>query len=394
MNKESTMQVLYEEKLKEFVGKKLAGIDKNRYCYPELKEYLKGNNGDRLCCICGLLKTGKTTLMCQAIDDFLNYDGCLFVICEDGDLMQDLHRTLKEHRAYTYVFIDEITKISNFINTSSMISNYHKCLGREIVISGTDSLSFLFASSDSLFDRLRYIHTTYISFDEYNYLSGKDFDEYLRYGGTLGGGSPFYKDEAFKEYINTAIVGNIKHSLENFDLCKWYVNLTKLYNRGELATGIKEVIEIYNRRFLLDSLKQTFSADGSGSVNELLINKGLKPIGNVDDFIPTECRLVQLDEYEITSITQYLLLIDVLEKLYPRYDGKFSFLYAFTQPGLRYCQVETLKNEIMESDMFGDYDEITKKEIAIIVDRDIHRRIAEEVVTLDKRRKGSVGNAE
>ena len=53
----------------------------------------------------------------------------------------------------------------------------------KIVLSGTDSLGFLFAQNKELYDRAVTIHTTFVPFSEYSRLLR--IDEYIRYGGTL-----------------------------------------------------------------------------------------------------------------------------------------------------------------------------------------------------------------
>mgnify|MGYP000137477355 CR=1 FL=1 len=86
--------------------------------------------------------------------------------------------------------------------------------GAKIVIAGTDSLGIMLAQSDILYDRIQMIHTSYIPFAEFSKLIENDsVDEYIEYGGTLTK-SPYKTLQASEEYQNTAIVGNILHSLE------------------------------------------------------------------------------------------------------------------------------------------------------------------------------------
>ena len=64
------------------------------------------------------------------------------------------------------------------------------------------------------------IHTSYIPFAEFSKLIENDsVDEYIEYGGTLTK-SPYKTLQASEEYQNTAIVGNILHSLEEKARCK------------------------------------------------------------------------------------------------------------------------------------------------------------------------------
>lgn len=81
---------------------------------------------------------------------------------EMTNLINDLN-TLYNY-GYKYIFIDEITLLSDFINTAAVLSDIFSMMGMKIVISGTDSLSFAMANRDELYDRNIMIHTSFISF--------------------------------------------------------------------------------------------------------------------------------------------------------------------------------------------------------------------------------------
>ena len=53
-------------------------------------------------------------------------------------LTKDLNKL--HNSGYKYVFIDEITLLSDFINTAAVLSDI--LMGMKIVVSGTDSLGF------------------------------------------------------------------------------------------------------------------------------------------------------------------------------------------------------------------------------------------------------------
>ena len=107
-------------------------------------------------------------------------------------------RVMDEHDGCKYYFIDEVTNLENFINTAAVLSDAYAAFGVKGVLSGTDSLGFNIAKRDQLFDRTYTLHTTYITYKEYNYLLGRSLDEYIMYGGTLTDGKTNYKIQRYK----------------------------------------------------------------------------------------------------------------------------------------------------------------------------------------------------
>lgn len=129
---------------------------------------------------------------------------------------------------YRYVFIDEITLLSDFIDTAAVLSDVFSMMGMKIVVSGTDSLGFAMANRDELYDRSVTIHTSFIPFREYaRLLNIRSVDSYIEYGGTLKMENmsfddpdtafhevAFRDDESTRKYIDTAISRNIQHTLK------------------------------------------------------------------------------------------------------------------------------------------------------------------------------------
>ena len=122
------------------------------------------------------------------------------------------------------MFIDEVTLMRDFIEGAALFSDIYASSGMKIVLSGTDSLGFVFTESQQLYDRCIILHTTFISYREFeNVLGISGIDEFIRYGGTMSMGgvhynesSPFATKKSADEYIDTAIARNIQHSLKYY----------------------------------------------------------------------------------------------------------------------------------------------------------------------------------
>ena len=109
----------------------------------------------------------------------------------------------------------------------------------KIVLSGADSLGFLFSEDSQLYDRYYQVHTTHIPYREFEEILGiQGIDEYIRYGGTMSlsgvhynEDSPFASKKNADEYVDSAIARNIQHSLKYYQYENHFRNLRELYEK-------------------------------------------------------------------------------------------------------------------------------------------------------------------
>lgn len=224
-----------------------------RKAFVTLKDFVLGDEcyQGEILAVCGLKRTGKTTLLKQLLCDIVAYtESCAFLEMQDSDTMKMLERRIEEEQAKgkTVIFINEITKVSDFINNSSSLADCFAKAGVRIIISGKYSLSVAFAEDYELYDRVRKVNTTYISFAEYHTLFPlENIYDYIRYGGL------FYKNEAEKStigyenilsYLHDAVTMNIANSLKNNadiderDSAFKNINETELKSITEKAAGL------------------------------------------------------------------------------------------------------------------------------------------------------------
>lgn len=136
----------------------------HRGCFDQLCSYLDGPRQDKVLVLYGLRRTGKTTLIRQAIlrmDDHMRACSA-FIQVTQSDTLADLNADLKVLRdaCFEYVFVDEATLMEDFIEGAALFSDVFAAGGMKVVLSGTDSLGFLFAQDDQLYDRCILLHTT------------------------------------------------------------------------------------------------------------------------------------------------------------------------------------------------------------------------------------------
>lgn len=130
---------------------------RKRECFQQLHDYIYGPVQDKVLILYGLRRTGKTTLIRQLFAEMSDDDLSKAAFIQVGpkntlaEINWDLRR-LKE-QGFRYVFLDEVTRMEDFIEGAALFSDIFAACGMKIVLSGTDSLGFLFAEDEQLYDR-------------------------------------------------------------------------------------------------------------------------------------------------------------------------------------------------------------------------------------------------
>ena len=133
------------------------------------------------------------------------------------------HLKLLESLGFRYVFIDEVTLLNDFIEGAALFSDIFAAGGMKVVLSGTDSLGFVFSEDEQLYDRCILLHTTFIPYREFeNVLGIAGIDKFIEFGGTMSMGGSNYNTDKFtfatqksaNDYVDSAIARNIQHSLK------------------------------------------------------------------------------------------------------------------------------------------------------------------------------------
>ncbi len=102
----------------------VAGVKllEKRDIYQWIPKYLQSDVKTRVCVIYGLRRTGKTTMLFQAIADMSQEDFAktAYIKLRTKDIMNNVTRDLDKlwNLGYRYVFIDEVTLMEDFIDTA------------------------------------------------------------------------------------------------------------------------------------------------------------------------------------------------------------------------------------------------------------------------------------
>lgn len=385
---------------------------KKRQCYDILHSYVYGDMRDKVFILYGLRRTGKTTLIRQILLNMTDADlkKAAFIQITPQDTLADLNKDMKylESQGYRYVFIDEVTLLDDFIEGAALFPDIFAACGMKIVLSGTDSLGFIFSEDEQLYDRCIMLHTTFIPYREFEQVLGiKGIDEYIKYGGTMSlsrvnyNRSIFANSKSTDEYVDTAIAKNIQHSLRCYQHEGHFRSLQKLYEKNELTSAINRVVEDINHRFTLDVLTRDFKS-GDLAISAKNLRSDRNSPTDILDRIDIESvtaslrklleirnkndQSVEIDDACIAQIKEYLHLLDLIVDIdivsLPDVND-VTERTVVTQPGLRYAQATALITSLLEDKTFASLSLVERTAVQNRILSEIMGRMTEDIVLLE-----------
>lgn len=386
---------------------------RKRECFRQLHDYIYSEQQDKVFILYGLRRTGKTTMIRQIFAEMSDTElsKAAFIQITARDTLADVNRDLKalEEQGFHYVFLDEVTLMEDFIEGAALFSDVFAACGMKIVLSGTDSLGFLFTEDEQLYDRCILLHTTFIPYREFESVLGiHGIDEYIRFGGTMSLGGVHYNEtstfaskKSADEYVDTAIARNIQHSLRCYQYEGHFRHLRDLYDRNELTSAINRVVEDINHRFTLEVLTQDFKSHDLGISASNLRRDRENPtdiLDRIDLAAVTESlrqlldirnraeQTVVLDDVHAAEIKEYLDLLDLTQDIDVRYlpdVSRKSSRTVITQPGLRYAQADALIRSLLLDETFSALSLPERTAVQERILSEIRGRMLEDIVLLE-----------
>ncbi len=386
---------------------------RKRECYQQLHKFVYGEAQDKVFILYGLRRTGKTTMIRQIFTEMSDdeLEKTAFIQITSKDTLADVNHDLKllETQGVQYVFLDEVTLMEDFIEGAALFSDVFAACGMKIVLSGTDSLGFLFTEDEQLYDRCILLHTTWIPYREFEAVLGiHGIDEYIRYGGTMSLGGVHYNEkstfatlESTDQYVDTAIARNIQHSLRCYQYEDHFRHLRDLYDKNELTSAINRVVEDINHRFTLEVLTQDFKSHDLGISASNLRRDRKNPTDILDriDVVEVTDNLkklleirnkkeqqVELDDVHAAEIEEYLNLLDLTQKIDVMHlpnVGIKTQRTVIAQPGLRYAQADALIRSLLLDEIFNFLSLPERNAIQERILNEIKGRMLEDIVLLE-----------
>lgn len=379
----------------------------------QLHDFVYGKQRDKVFILYGLRRTGKTTMIRQIFAGMSDAElaKAAFIQTTARDTLAGVNRDLRllETQGFRYVFLDEVTLMEDFIEGAALFSDVFAACGMKIVLSGTDSLGFLFTEDEQLYDRCILLHTTFIPYREFESVLGiHGIDEYIRYGGTMSLGgihynetSTFASKESADEYVDTAIARNIQHSLRCYQYEGHFRHLRDLYEKNELTSAIDRVVEDINHRFTLEVLTQDWKSHDLGISASNLRRDRKNPtdiLDRIDLLAVTDSlrklleirnkteQTVEMDDAHVAEIREYLDLLDLTREIdvlhLPDVSTK-SGRTVIAQPGLRYAQEDALIRSLLLDEVFSALSFAERTAVQKRILNEIKGRMLEDIVLLE-----------
>ena len=386
---------------------------RTRECFMQLHDFVYGKQRDKVFILYGLRRTGKTTMIRQIFAGMSDAElaKAAFIQTTARDTLAGVNRDLRllETQGFRYVFLDEVTLMEDFIEGAALFSDVFAACGMKIVLSGTDSLGFLFTEDEQLYDRCILLHTTFIPYREFESVLGiHGIDEYIRYGGTMSLGgihynetSTFASKESADEYVDTAIARNIQHSLRCYQYEGHFRHLRDLYEKNELTSAINRVVEDINHRFTMEVLTQDWKSHDLGISASNLRRDRKNPTNILDRFdllaVTDSLRklleirnkteqTVEMDDAHVAEIREYLDLLDLTREIdvlhLPDVSTK-SGRTVIAQPGLRYAQADALIRSLLLDEVFSALSFAERTAVQKRILNEIKGRMLEDIVLLE-----------
>ena len=216
---------------------------KHRWYVNDILEWEYNSNTMDMYAIYGIRRTGKTVSMWHIIEYLLrngeHSNNIAYINIEDSIDIEELLKVL-DKLPQKYIFIDEITRLYNFVTLSNILADRFAVQQKKIVVAGTDSLAISVASSDRLFGRVRFARSNLISFNEYIMLFDKVNKSDAVASFIANGGTTYdleYRSiKSTHSTVNTAIIGNIVNTISKNRVDKY--NDLKELNNVQLAYSI------------------------------------------------------------------------------------------------------------------------------------------------------------
>lgn len=171
----------------------------------------------------GIRRVGKTVSIKQAINDLINKgvdtDDIIYIEVTSSVGIENIHDRLSKIRN-KIIFIDEITKASNFIEKANFLSDILVSINNNrVIITGTESLAFPISIKTSLYDRAEFNRCTLISFKEYQSLFGYTYEsrdrainDYAVNGGAMLR-SEFSSISNVENTLSSVVIANIRSTI-------------------------------------------------------------------------------------------------------------------------------------------------------------------------------------
>lgn len=360
--------------LKKYIDASGASLYKNRDCLESVIGYLRGRE-KRILALCGAEGTGKTTLICQAIENLGNYEECVLISGIADPEVTGLGEVLSDEKL-RYIFIDDVANGMTDLLKDAVSE------GRRVVLA-CERAEELYAEGIGT-DLLNVLPMDYIPFREYRRLAQGDpelsqkagktdisLKAYLRFNGklsdleVLGGDRAGSADGSGQKAVKKVTGGTDERTIESAA-------------GGTGETAQKEIDEM-TRELFENAVLAPFAGQNWNALLALAEDCGAD---------------TQKLETDVEFGEKIFKAADAhREKCAPKprtEAGIGTGTYDVAQPGIRFRQLENMADKFLSEEEFQDFSPEDKKWLRELLLARISAVLQEKVILSDLSRDPAV----
>lgn len=317
----------------------------------EIMRYLNGHNVDcpKVCALYGLRRTGKTTLILQAIRELLRKgipsEKIGYFTGLKGDNFDDLYHELQAVKGLEYVFIDEIGYFANFLKSGSYLyDTLVRLYNCKVVIAGTNLLALYVASKRTLYDRCSVIKVPYLSFYEHCRFvlhteepSRGQFIEYMKNGGL------FQLPGDIAEYVQTSITDSLVELFETQPEHEVFVWLKPEAESVDWKGYVNTVLFLSSNYVSGKSFQQPLSLIQDYEVLDVAVSRQVAREFRQYFSLSRQDRSYRMKRTETVALLDFLVHCGVIAVLPNLYDDTEPYKCYVQTPFLRFHFTEQLR---------------------------------------------------
>ena len=379
-----------------------------RHLVQDVLKYL--NTKVKITVLYGTRRTGKTVMMFHTISELLKkgvptHQIMYMNLYNDSISSEILFDIMLSFRKFgiKYLFVDEITYCKGDLNFLTAFSDSTEDM--KIILAGTHSIGFISLLDGVLYDRAHSVHTTYISFKEFEKLyPNSTIDNYIEAGGILRDTEEYRikhnitLDDYIKDssqYMSTAIRNNVFNCFSKFDLEQKYPRLVNYYyeDQSKLKTMLIKWMQFYSKKLTLRMLKSMFKSDDIGNLRDILGKRGqVNNIGLLSELLYDEfCKNINFQDYDnyVDEDKEELIeLFKDLDCLIEIEDMNLSIIIpVILRTGFTYEIIKSL-NTVIKEFINKTEEDINIEEVKNILLNNVKGILLETVIDVDLYKAG------
>lgn len=352
-----------------------AGVEK-------IESYLRAQQDECVFIVTGLRCTGRSTMIRQALAGMspIALAHTAFIQAASNMSMDELTRDLRSlaEIGVKYIFINEPTLFSGFMERASILADFFTSAGMRIVLSSSDPLVMMLLAKKRLYNRATLLSTSFLPFREaINIFRYQSIEEYLQVGGTTLP-TTFSEERSAVAYFDESVIECILRARMQSEVMQVLGDVPE----SQTVHMLHDAYDSLNKRFLSIEVQRSFLPPANATPEELLEYFVMDVLRN--DLSSCKEAVEEVAPFWRTFQALGLLReIPLVRFMGDATNEDVSVRTVCLLPGLRYVGVKTLVHTLLATARFRVLPYTTREAIEKRLLERISRRLLEDLVLLE-----------